>query len=742
MSDYINYLIKFKINIIDYWGLGIKFFFSLGSGETKFQGSLDLYEPNGIEEDRWDIYSLLEKFKKRGFYICKILNFYLMSSTWHTSSSFIVRKKFMSNKWFKFRFLTCVYYKEEWHDDYYRTNFLKNRFWRNRIFKTYFRRSKFRRSKFAIKFFKFFNIYKYNNKRGFLDNFSASYLNASSFSNIAFSYGFNYFKKHFYTTLLNKNNNSNYLKINKKNSFIIKWLFFKKEIHSNLNKIIYNNNISKIIKFYSLYKVFSNLKNKLKEFVYIIYSYLNFYYSFWYINRLEYKFIKKTKKRQIVKKFRSLKNVTKFFKHVDSFNRSMHPFKRFNSWFLNKKVSIGSIDLINFNFAKIFTAISLNFRRNYYNLFLNHRSKKVKAFKKYFRKLKRKNSYANYRNNTIDTLDIKYNKFKNTKEVRDIVEKLHKKVRFNYAIQFYNEKYNLNLHDKSNFIQVYNIVKKKNKPAMRLLSFNNIKYNFRNFDFYQISKKVYNKKILNEWSSICTSKNEDLSIIKDREDIELPSLFFKIFSKSYRPTYNWISIYNLKYFNKVILETTFEKIYKNIKFYLAKTKPYKIINKAPETKILYYLKKYFNIRRKIYKYSKIIRTLKKKYKAHVRRAGKKKINFIAGRNLFNYFNFIRFWSIIKQNFFLNKGFTFNIWEINFNKTLIKKHRNLSRLSYKFNNTIINYTYLFIIRFQSIYNKNLSLLNNSLLQFNKYSNNIPKKNRTFIYKKELKKIYWN
>jgi hypothetical protein len=55
-----------------------------------------------------------------------------------------------------------------------------------------------------------------------MDNFSASYLNTSSFSNIAFSYGFNYFKKHFYTTLLNKNNNINYFRINKKNSFIIK----------------------------------------------------------------------------------------------------------------------------------------------------------------------------------------------------------------------------------------------------------------------------------------------------------------------------------------------------------------------------------------------------------------------------------------------------------------------------------------------------------------------------------------
>lgn len=740
ISDYMKYFIKFKINIMNYWGLGIKFFFSLGSGENKFQGSLDLYEPNDIEEDRWGIYSLLEKFKKRGFFICKILNYYLMGSTWHTSSSSIVRKKFMSQKWFKFRFLTCAYYKEEWHDDYYRTNFLKNRFWRNRIFKTYFRKSKFRRSKFALKFFKFFNIYRYNKKRGFMDNFSATYLNNSSFSNIAFSHGFNYFKKHFYNSLINNNNNINFLKINKKHGYIAKWLFFKREIQLHLNEIINSEDVSKLIKFTSLYRVYFNLKNKLKEFVYVIYSYLNFYYSFWYINRLEYKFIKRTKKTQLIRKFRSLKHITKFFKHYDCFNRSMHPFKRFQTWFLNKKIRISSMDLFNYRFAKIYSAISLKFRRKYFNLFLGLRSKKVRAFKKYFRKIKTKNSYANYINNTIDTLDFKYDRFKKTKEVRDIVEKLHRRVRLNYAIQFYNEKYNINIHRKSNFIQTYNIVKKYNKPAMRLLSFNSLKYNFKNFNFYQISKNIYNKKYLDEWSTAVTMKNEDWGFIKDKEDLELPSLFLKVFSKSNRPTYDWISLHNLKYFNKVILDTTFEKINRKIRFYVRK---YKILRGISKKKLYNFLEKNFYLKKKIYKYSSIMRALRKKYKAHVRRAGIKQINFIAGIHSFSNFNYLRFWSIIKRNFFLNKGFTFNIWEVNFNKTIDKKYKNVSRFTYKYNNEIVkNYTYFFMIRFQNIYNNYLNIFSKKLLNYNKDNFIIPKKKKNLIYSKEIRKIYWN
>jgi len=63
-----------------------------------------------------------------------------------------------------------------------------------------------------MKFFKFYNVYRYNQKRGFLDNFSLSYLNISSFSNVVFSHSSSYFKKKFYNYLISKNNKSNFNK--------------------------------------------------------------------------------------------------------------------------------------------------------------------------------------------------------------------------------------------------------------------------------------------------------------------------------------------------------------------------------------------------------------------------------------------------------------------------------------------------------------------------------------------------
>jgi hypothetical protein len=73
-----------------------------------------------------------------------------------------------------------------------------------------------------MKFFKFYNVYRYNKKRGFMDNFSSSFLNVSSFSSVAFSHGFTYFKSHFYNNLINKDNNFKFFKKIIKNSDIAK----------------------------------------------------------------------------------------------------------------------------------------------------------------------------------------------------------------------------------------------------------------------------------------------------------------------------------------------------------------------------------------------------------------------------------------------------------------------------------------------------------------------------------------
>jgi len=67
-----------------------------------------------------------------------------------------------------------------------------------------------------MKFFKFYNIHRYNIKRGFMDNFSSSFMKVSSFANVAFSYGFGYFKKYFYNKLISPANKFNYYKNKKK----------------------------------------------------------------------------------------------------------------------------------------------------------------------------------------------------------------------------------------------------------------------------------------------------------------------------------------------------------------------------------------------------------------------------------------------------------------------------------------------------------------------------------------------
>jgi ribosomal protein S2 len=734
MSDNMMSLIKFNIDILNYWGLGIKFYFSLGSGESKFQGSLDLYSQDGFEIiNQFKIYGLMEKFKKRGFFICKILNYYLLKRIWNKTSTYVVKKKFMSNKWFKFRFLTTAYYKKVWFDDYYKTNFLFNRFWRNRIFKTFFRRRNFRKSKFSVKFFKFINVYRYNIKRGFLDNFSSSYIKISSFSSVAFSYGFGYFKKFFYTKLINKGNRFNNLNNRKKKSDLKKWLTFKKVIMIDLAKIINLNTLyNKFMRFTNFYKVYSILRNKLKSFIYIIYCYVNFYFMFRFHNKKDYRFIKRTKNKKIVKLFRALKNLCKFPKYVEFYYRSQAPFKRIELWFLKKYRNFKLYDFFNFSISRIFSMLSLNYRKNNYNFLLKYRYKRVKNFKKYFKKRKKLNKIANHRNWVIDTLDFKYNKFKNTKEVRKIVKNLHKRMRINYITEYFSNKYNININNRSSFKQVYNIAKKKNKLALRLLKFNNLKYNIKNFNFNQISRKFYNKKINHNWLKIVdTLKNRDLWNIDDSNDTETPSYFIKIYSKTKVPTDNMMSKHNLYYFNKPIVNVTYKGILKEID--LVKNS----LNYLKNKRLYIYINNYLLLKRLLFKKSNKIKLLKYKFKTYIKKLGKRYIFNVIGNKLFNKFKFIKLWYLMKKKFNVNKGFLFKLWELNFNRTITKL--DLFNFNYYYKNNLKNYTYFYIVRFINIYSYLLSLLKNNILC--EINRTILKKNKYFTYKNKLRKIYW-
>jgi len=142
--------------------------------------------------------------------------------------------------------------------------------------------------------------------------------------------------------------------------------------------------------------------------------------------------------------------------------------------------------------------LTFNYRKRYFGYFLKHRYKKVKGLKKYFKKLKKSHSYANYRNWVIDTLDFKYDKFKDTEYVRRIVKNLHKKIRINYPAKHYSDTYNVKLNNNSSFYKVFNMAKSKDKLALRLLNFNALKFNIRSFNFHQVSKKFYGKKMLKD----------------------------------------------------------------------------------------------------------------------------------------------------------------------------------------------------------------------------------------------------
>ena len=113
----------------------------------------------------------------------------------------------MSNKLFNLRFRTGSYYPKVYYDDFKQTNFFINRVCRNRFYKTFIRKTKLRKNKFICKFLKFYYLKKFLNNKNFLNFFIINFLKVSSFANISFTFGYDFFKKNHYIPLLKYNNN-------------------------------------------------------------------------------------------------------------------------------------------------------------------------------------------------------------------------------------------------------------------------------------------------------------------------------------------------------------------------------------------------------------------------------------------------------------------------------------------------------------------------------------------------------
>jgi hypothetical protein len=425
------------------------------------------------------------------------------------------------------------------------------------------------------------------------------------------------------------------------------------------------------------------------------------------LNKNEYRFMKRTKKKKITKLFRSLKKLCKFPKFVEFYNNSILLYKNINIWFLrkiNKNYKYNNI--VNLNISKIFAKLSLNYRKNMYTNFLKFKFKKVKIYKKYFKKIKRLNKIARYRNWVIDTLDFKYDRFKNTEEVRRIVKKLHKKIHLNNFIEFFKKKYKINLNSNSTFSQIINVIKKKNKLVLRLSNTNRLKYNIRNFNFFQISKNVYNKKIFKNWFKISsTIKNNNIWEINDNNDVITPSVFLNLYLKSKKNINNLISKHNLFYYNKSNYKTNIENI-------LLKKNSFNI-----------------NINTRLLK-KKILKFIKKKKK-------KKILNYIISNKIFSNIKHFNLWIIIKNQFIINKGFNLKLLNINFNKIINNK---IMKLNYYNNNLIKSFSLIFFIKFINIYN--VLLIQFPKIIINNYNKFFFKKVKQLIYKKEKKKIFWN
>jgi ribosomal protein S2 len=644
-----------------YFGEGMKYFFAPGSGDDQSYFSLELDEPIDEGKDYYDYVKTSGKFKKRSFYLCRILNFYLLKGLWHSSCTKIVTRKYKSLRWFKYFFLARVYKEKLWDDNFLDTNFLYNRFWRNRIFKTYLRRRKFRRNIFLIKFFKFLNITRFNSKRGFMDRSASNFLNVSSYAKVAFHYAFNYYKKQFYTDLLSKNNDILSISRKKKYTFFLKWLHFKREAKKYASKTIFKRNYNIDLRYANMYNVYSQLKKSLVNKYRVIYAYFNFYFSMWYWNKAKFLYQRRHRNWILLKKFRALKHLSKLFKYISLFKKAILPFKVFNNWYLNKKDTVLFKDILNFSYAKIFSFISWNSRKYYFSKYFRYRYFRVKKVKRYFRRFKRYCWKVYKENRVIFLLKGKHNKFRDTKKVkRKVASLLYISFRNKY-IYFYTKKDKIK-YKSCNFINFTCKYWRNNQKLARFNIYHALKYK-PDLYFLQNSNYALNK----QYNNFVYLKHK--LVYKNLKEVNI-DLFHKLFN-------NYISIFSnsFKYISYNLLKYDFFYFTENVRLllYVNLTKKFRDLktNIGDEVSVSF-LKELHGV----------IVDLKKVMKKGLGRNG---IYMVWGYRFSNLsYNFC--WSFIKKNYLKFKGiYAKDIKKLKYNKNYIKKKKKSFRRRDKFNN---------------------------------------------------------
>ena len=558
--------LTFKVKF-DNWFYSLRFYFSKNAGLDNHKEQVDLYDPNYIEKLKYPLERLFFFFSKTSVFLSKTLNYYIIKSSWMIYR--YIRKNNMSNKTFKLKFLSGLYYDKY---DYGKTriNFLMKRFNKNKIYKTFLKKNRYRFNKFILKFVKFYYIKKFSYFRGFIDKFSSNFITVSSFAHISMSYCSFLFLNNILTPLF-KYSNSFLNKYNlKKVNFLVKWGFFKKGISLYLKKILNNNKINNYLKFFLSFKVYHSLKKIIFKKTRNLFIYFNFFLSFWMWSNIYFKERSEEISSFIYTRWRTLKKIQRNLVYLYFLKESLVSSNKFNILF-NNKLNFGNNKLIYY-----FNILTTKFRQTLFNKINTYYYNNITLMIKSFYYSRRKNLKARKGNRALWLLEHKFGKFKHLKN----------REQDKYYQPYITNKYLKGLNFPGKKFSTFKYFRRyfKNTSFIKRLNYYlKTKVFLDNSKFNQVSKSIYyNYNLLNNYTFKLSLSEENNVLSKNKIEYffghnNYKGLFKLNYSKSLynynliKKYYNFLSIKKRKkvrVFGFFFLQTTlFEKHwYYNKKF--------------------------------------------------------------------------------------------------------------------------------------------------------------------------------
>jgi len=718
----------FKVPYSTIWTYGLDFFFSKNYGLNSFKEQVDLYEPDEQLID-FDLDYYFSKHRKDSVYITKIINYYIIKSSWRFNR-FIKRKTF-KNKLFRRRFLIGVYEGTCHWDITNSKNYMKSRFFVNRFYKTHLRRNILRFNKFILKFVKFFFVSKFMNCRAFMGTYNSNLMIVSNLAFAAMSFGSRIFIKNLFSPILKYSNQFvNNIKLTKKN-VLYKWYFLRKNINKQLVGFSNKNKINKYMKLSlkletTKYLTFF-LQKKLQSFYMYYTSFFNFFLwnrAVFFQNKIEYN-------RYCLKRWKVLKSIQRNYLYIEFLNKAIKSYNFFKQIFGKKENNI-----FRNNFNKViyfFNILTIEYKKTFFLDIKSFKYNRLLILPKYFAKILKKNKkkrdwiLKKISKKVKVFLFIKNKKnYKGRKKYRKIITYKRTILKPYSEVRYFGNKYKLS-YKKNKYLKILNRQKGTYSPH-RLLTLNNYLTNLSKLN-KKINKVSYLFKNVINFSDLkfihtpLTKFNENFASSKlssiehnylNNHDL---MLFFSKYTYSVYRLNLLINRYYYPYFFRWNLFNNLDN--NNLSKLLKETR--KIIQLEAN------LQYNNNLSRKIKVNSNYIFLRKRSHRIY-----KKQV--ISDKGISNYFLvgnynyktiFIdRFWIYSKSNFLYPSFFYLNK-SLNKNLSLVKKTKTENK----------KYSYfLFSVRFFSLYHK---------FFYSFYLDSLPWSSFLFIkYDTTQKRIFWN